>query len=105
MKIVLTGLNDSPRNLIRRAGYGEHLDRRSGETSYSKRLGPGIFPKFHAYLAERAGGVEVSLHLDQKKPTYGMETVHSGEYEGPLVERELARIREVFEKGEPEDAD
>ena len=105
MKIILQNLKDNPRTLIRRAGYSEHFDARSGETSYSRRLDRNIFPKFHVYLSERDGGVEVSLHLDQKQPSYGVGHMHSGDYDGPLIERELERIKTSFENAavpEPE---
>ena len=97
MKIILQNLKDNPRTLIRRAGYSEHYDSRSGETSYSRRLDRSIFPKFHAYLDEKDGGVEVSLHIDQKQPSYGVGHMHSGDYDGPLIERELERIKRSFE--------
>jgi len=97
MKIIIQNLKDSPRNLIRRAGYAEHYDVRSQETSYYRRLDRNIFPKFHVYLNEQAGGVEVSLHIDQKQPSYGVGHMHSGDYEGPRVEEEIKRIRQAFE--------
>jgi hypothetical protein len=101
MKIILKNLKDNPKTLIRRAGYGEHYDPRSGETSYSRRLDRTIFPKFHVYLNEVPNGVEISLHLDQKQPSYGVGHMHSGDYDGPAVERELERIRQAFESIEP----
>ncbi len=97
MKIVIQNLKDNPRMLIRRAGYSEHFDSRSGEMSYSRRLDRSIFPRFHVYLSERDSGVEVSLHLDQKQPSYGVGHMHSGDYEGPVIERELERIKASFE--------
>ena len=106
MKIILQNLKDNARTLIRRAGYSEHYDTRSQQTSYARRLGTGIFPKFHVYLAEQAGGVEVSIHIDQKQPSYGSGHMHSGDYDGPLIERELERIKQSFENAavpEPEE--
>lgn len=97
MKIFVQNLKDNSRTLIRRAGYGEHYDNRSQETSFHRRLGTGVFPKFHVYLTDREGGTEVSLHLDQKQASYGVGHMHSGDYEGPLVERELERIKQSFE--------
>jgi len=97
MKMILQNLKDNARTLIRRAGYSEHYDNRSRQTSYARRLGTGIFPKFHVYLAEQAGGVEVSIHIDQKQPSYGVGHMHSGDYDGPLIERELERIKRSFE--------
>jgi hypothetical protein len=98
MNIIIQNLKDNPRTLIRRAGYGERFDSRTGKTSYSRRLdGHSPFPNFHVYLSERDGEVEVSLHLDQKQASYGVGHMHSGDYEGPLVEKELERIKESFE--------
>jgi hypothetical protein len=97
MKIIISGPKDNPRTLIRRAGYGEHYDNRSGQISYVRRLDRNIFPKFHVYLDERQDGVEISLHIDQKQPSYGAGHMHSGDYEGPRVEQELERIKQVFE--------
>lgn len=101
MKIIIQNLKDNPRTLIRRAGYSEHYDNRSQQTSYARRLGTGIFPKFHVYLAEQNGGVEVSIHIDQKQPSYGVGHMHSGDYDGPNIERELERIKQSFENATP----
>lgn len=84
-----------PTILIKRAGYAEHRDQMSREVSYTHRLGPEFYPRFHCYIEEREDGVVFNLHLDQKKPSYGGGThAHAGEYEGPVVEREAARLRE-----------
>lgn len=108
MDIVITDTKDlQPRVLIRRAGYAEHIDRRSGETSYVRRLAPtGFYPRFHAYLHPREdGSLMIRLHLDQKQPSYGAGThAHSGEYEGPLLERERERILEMIVRQTSEDA-
>ena len=86
-----------PRTLIRRAGYAEFIDPRTGEASFVRRLRGGTFyPRFHVYVQERANGVHVRLHLDQKKPSYEGSHAHSGEYDGPAVAREMERIRVSF---------
>lgn len=84
--------------LLRRAGYGELRDRRATERSWFKRFGSEFYPRYHAYVAETADGFTVKLHLDQKRPTYEGFNAHSGEYEGPAVEREAERLRQVAEK-------
>ncbi len=39
----------------------------------------------------------ISLHLDQKKPSYGGGThAHGGEYDGATVERELERLKDTI---------
>jgi hypothetical protein len=93
MKIkVLENLN--PVEVIRRAGYGQVMDRRATEISWSRRLGSGIYPRFHLYLNS---GV-INLHLDQKQASYEGYGAHSGEYDGDTVEREGERIIEVMLK-------
>ncbi len=84
-----------PRQLIRRAGYGE-MTNREGELSYVRVLGVGGYPRWHAYLEETAAGFTVNVHLDQKKPVYAGQTAHNGEYEGAIVEAECARIVHVI---------
>jgi len=42
-------------------------------------------------------GLTLSLHLDQKKPVYDGATAHAGDYDGPVVEREMARIKQYIE--------
>lgn len=91
-------LPDKPETMIRRAGYAEHRDPHSPQTSFTHRLGPEFYPRFHVYIEERADGVSFDVHIDQKKPSYGVGHAHSGEYEGSLVEREVARIQEFVEK-------
>jgi hypothetical protein len=93
-------LAESPRNLVRRAGYAEFRDPNTGETSYVRRLtNQGFYPRFHVYLKESGGGFVVSLHLDQKRPSYGVGHAHSGEYGGPTVEVEAERIRAAVARG------
>lgn len=89
-------LPDGPENLIRRAGYAEHRDRHSPEVSYTHRAGSDFYPRFHVYIKARNDGVIFSLHLDQRKPSYGGGThAHAGEYGGSAVEREAERIRQA----------
>jgi hypothetical protein len=92
MKTFIPGpLSDRGRNLLRRAGYGEAPGFR-GEISYTRRVRGSDFPRYHAYIEERDGGVQVNLHLDQKAASYQGSHAHSGEYEGPLIEQEMRRI-------------
>lgn len=84
----------NPEQFIRRCGYGKLLDRRTGQTSYARRLTRmSFYPRFHVYIVENASQVTINLHLDQKAPRYEGVTAHSGEYDGKVVENEAARIR------------
>lgn len=84
-----------PRQLIRRAGYGE-ISNREGETSYVRVMGIGGYPRWHAYLEDIEGGFTLNLHLDQKRAVYEGQTAHSGEYDGDQVIAEAARIVSIF---------
>lgn len=88
-------LPDSPRNILLRAGYNEHHDRRAEQTSFALRLSGGSYPRFHCYFKESETGITFSLHIDQKESSAfeGSGHRHAGEYDGKLVEEELGRIR------------
>ena len=90
-KFIQGPLSENARNFMRRAGYGE-LQNRRGQMSYSRRLGGGQYPRFHAYVEDSNGGIQINLHVDQKQSSQGSGAAHGGEYDGPLVENELARI-------------
>jgi hypothetical protein len=77
---------------IRRCGYGQVFDRRSGETSYAKRLHGDLYPRFHVYIKDEGENFVFNLHLDQRATRYEGVTAHSGEYDGPVVEKERERI-------------
>lgn len=78
---------------IQRCGYARFIDPRTGQESYTRRLGSGFYPRFHLYVEERSNEVVLNLHLDQKQPSYGAGHAHSGEYEGSTVATEAARVR------------
>jgi hypothetical protein len=84
-------LADTARNLLRRAGYGEHRGF-GAQLSYVKRIQGTLFPRYHAYVEDRNGGMQLNLHLDQKEASHAGTHAHGGDYSGPLVERESARI-------------
>lgn len=97
MKIMCSGTYAyNPRILMQKCGYAEM--RNANGTSYARVFGRGGYPRFHAYIDLVEGGFEIKLHLDQKKPTYGEGTAHSGEYDGEIVENEGARINMIIQK-------
>lgn len=88
---------------LQRAGYHEFSDPNTGKISYIRRYSRDFYPRLHVYLEERQENVILSLHLDQKKPSYGGGThAHGGEYNGAVVEREIARLRDFINKMEEE---
>lgn len=82
----------SPIEVLRRAGYSYFQDPQSGEESFVLRLGSEFYPRFHLYVESNQTTITLNLHLDQKKPSYGKQTMHSGEYDGATVENEMRRI-------------
>lgn len=114
MRITLT-MTDTALTFMRRAGYGFQKET-SGEVAFVRRVSGSQFPRFHAYVTESANGrvgtpnqslqlaagslhLVISLHVDQKAPTYQQGRTHSGEYDGPLVEQEAARLRTLAQSG------
>lgn len=93
MQITITNPPTHSRNLLRRMGYALQVGR-DREVSYVRRLSGGDYPRFHIYVkAEEVGQmIELTLHLDEKKPSYEGYTAHSGQYEGEIVEQERDRI-------------
>ncbi len=87
-------------SMMREVGY--HInDNRSDTPNYVRRLRPGLsWPRYHLYVKESPEKYLLSLHLDQKADTrhYNPTSVHNGEYDGPLVETELQRIKSILWK-------
>lgn len=95
MKLILDKnvLGQAPEQLLRQAGYAYLMDHQTGQESYVRRLGRGFYPRFHLYLEEQNGLVIFNLHLDQKQASYAGAHAHNAEYDGDVVEREMARIK------------
>lgn len=93
MKMLFSGTQKfNVHQLMQKCAYA--LSRNAkGETSYARAFGPGGYPRFHCYIEPVDSGFTINLHLDQKKPTYGEGTAHSGEYDGAVVEDEGRRIK------------
>ncbi len=97
MKIKLTKkYKFNPEYILRKCGYGKIVSKKDGQVSFARRLSPNLYPRFHAYVQESEQGIVVNLHLDQKQPSYGEHTAHSGEYDGEVVEEEGGRIERWF---------
>ena len=93
MKIRIREVKESPINVLRRAGYSfqHHTDR--GEMSFVRPLASAGFPRFHMYAKLEGTDLMISIHLDQKKETYGEDTRHHGEYENEgALKEEVQRI-------------
>ncbi|MBI5729184.1 MAG: hypothetical protein HY983_03025 [Candidatus Magasanikbacteria bacterium] len=85
-----------PQHFIRRAGYGLIVNRRKGETSFVRRFTRDLYPRFHLYIEDRGENWQFNLHLDQRAPVYVGVTAHSGDYDGPVVEQEKERVKNLL---------
>jgi len=93
---MVEGFRENLQVFMRRAGYA--YDRQKGaETSFVRRLSRMEYPKFHMYTRVAEGKLFLSLHLDQKRPSYEGASVHSGDYDSSLVEQELERVARLLE--------
>ena len=88
MKFIVKQNLANPVTLMRRWGY--HPIK--GGESFVRLLARSAFPRFHIYFKSLSDGLEISLHLDQKKPTYQENKAHSGENQGDILEKEKQRI-------------
>ncbi|MBW6441132.1 hypothetical protein K0B03_03825 [Patescibacteria group bacterium] len=88
MKIELykSDLNVNITNFMRKCGYAPF------HSSFARVLAGSGYPRFHIYINDNGDKYILNLHLDQKRPSYGKETAHSGEYDGKVVEDEVERI-------------
>lgn len=92
MRFVCRQLTDNITTVLRRLGYIFQYEK-DGEMSFVRPLARAGFPRFHCYAKIEKQQYVFSMHLDQKRETYGQETRHHGEYtpDGALKE-ELSRI-------------
>lgn len=86
IKVYKSDLRESLYNFMRKCGYAPFYD------SYTRVLSSSGYPRFHLYVNDEDDKFIFNLHLDQKRPSYGKETAHSGEYDGKVVEDEADRI-------------
>jgi len=102
MDFEIKNLEKSVVAVARDIGY-VIIDTNGNEYNLVRKLTGLNYPRFHIYLksfdtAQDKLNYNFSLHLDQKKPSYEGSHAHSGEYFGPVVEKEAARIKEVLQK-------
>jgi len=97
MRFSVAKQRDNVLMMARRIGYRPLGRDETGEFSFVRPLRVARYPRFHAYITDEKESIVVNLHLDQKQPSYEGTAAHSGEYEGPLVNEEVARIKSILE--------
>lgn len=90
--------NESVVSVARKIGYVIIDAKNNVEYNLVRKLMGNNYPRFHIYLKQRGENFIFNLHLDQKAPIYKGTHAHNGEYDGPVVETESDRIKELLEK-------
>lgn len=96
MKFDISNFSGNLPDSFRSLGYhSDGQDLKTGELRFYKSVSSGLFPRFHVYCVwdKKNKKVSINLHLDQKAPVYQGATAHGGDYEGPVIEKEVERIR------------
>lgn len=98
MKIIIkkSNLPIPAEQIARKASYGFIVDRQRGKASFVRRLGGGHYPRLHLYIKEEGDKVIFDLHLDQKQASYTGSRMHNAEHEGPVVEEEIMRLKQII---------
>lgn len=96
MKLTIPNFTQNPTVFMRACGYA--FEKQAGdEQAFVRRIAGYDYPKFHAYIRiekiTNNKSLIVHLHIDQKKPSYGNHTAHSGDYDGELISAEIQRIK------------
>lgn len=97
MKLIIPKLklNSSVDQFLRQAGYAYIKSYHTEKGSYVKRLGSGHYPRLHMYSKESSENLIFDLHLDQKQPSYKGSHAHNAEYDGPIIEGEINRLKQL----------
>ena len=95
MKFIIKKDRENLLNLARKIGY-YFQGQKKDELSFVRPLERIGYPRFHLYAKENNKELAFNLHLDQKRPSYGGASAHSGEYEGAVVEKEMERIKQIL---------
>lgn len=106
MKITIleNQINSHPEQFLRQtAGYAHIRSHHTGKESYVRRLTRDHYPRLHMYISRRGGNVIFDLHLDQKKTSYQGSHAHNAEYDGPVVEGEIERLKGLLLYSNAED--
>jgi hypothetical protein len=84
---------------MRAAGYSLNRFNRE-EPNFTRPLAGALYPRFHIYVKENTENYIGNIHLDQKQTSYegSGSHAHSGDYDGEIIEREIARIKEAIHK-------
>jgi len=96
MEFTIINTTENVVSVARAIGYVIIDSKDNNEYNLVRKLTYGNYPRFHVYLKQAGDRFIFSLHLDQKAPIYKGTHAHSGEYDGPVVEDEAERIKQLL---------
>ena len=96
MDFVIKGINMGIVEVARSLGYVIIDTKENNEYNLVRRLDIDNYPRFHIYLKQAGDRLIINLHLDQKEPSYQGAHAHNGEYEGPVIDGEADRIKDIL---------
>ena len=99
MDFEIKNVKENITNVAGKIGYVIIDAKNNVEYNLVRKLTGNNYPRFHIYVKQRGEYFDFSLHLDKKQPSYSGSHAHSGEYEGPVVETESDRIKQVLDAG------
>lgn len=100
LNINKNNLNMDPEVFMRRHfSYIMINNRHTGKDSFVRTLTRNRYPRLHMYIKPVGDNLIFDLHLDQKEPSYGGQHAHNAEYDSPIVEAEIARLRQALGLG------
>jgi len=97
MEFTIINTTENVVGVARKIGYVIIDSQDNGQYNLVRKLTFGNYPRFHVYLKQAGDRYIFSLHLDQKAPIYKGTHAHNGEYDGPVVEAEAERIKEILQ--------
>ena len=96
MEFIIKNIKENIAETARKIGYVIIDAKENNEYNLVRRLDINNYPRFHIFVKQAGDRLLFGLHLDQKQPSYKGSHAHSGEYEGPVVETEADRIKEIL---------
>lgn len=96
LTVLRNQISETSDQFLQRAGFARIYDNRRSQESFVRRLGNYHYPRLHMYIKEEGERIIFEMHLDQKQASYAGSHMHNADYDGPVVEAEINRLRELI---------
>ncbi len=106
MKLIVNKsrlVNFNANEFLRQAGFAYIYDKVRECGSYVKRLTRDYYPRLHVYVMDKKDKegrelIVIEMHLDQKQASYTGVKMHNAEYDGEVVEAEIANLKNLMRR-------